>query len=126
MNLTGLDHFVLTVEDVDATCAFYEDLGAEVVTFGDGRTAIRVGAQKINLHPVDNDVENVAAAPTPGAGDFCVLTDEEIEAVERRLRDRGVELVAGPVERTGAAGTLTSVYIRDPDANLVEIATYDE
>lgn len=126
MKFMGIDHFVLTVEDVDASCAFYEALGAEVVTFGDDRTAIRFGEQKINLHPVDNDIDFVAAEPTPGGGDFCLVTETAIEAVERQLRKRDIEIIAGPVKRTGATGPITSVYFRDPDANLVEIGTYDE
>jgi len=124
--LTGIDHFVLTVEDVEATCEFYAALGAEVKTFGDGRKAVHFGAQKINLHPVDNDVDHVAASPTPGAGDFCLLTETPVPTVIERLRDRGIDIVAGPVERTGAVGTLTSVYVRDPDDNLVEFARYGD
>jgi catechol 2,3-dioxygenase-like lactoylglutathione lyase family enzyme len=125
MEFIGIDHFVLTVEDVETTCAFYEELGAEIVTFGDGRTAIRFGDQKINLHPVDNDIDLVAGEPTVGGGDFCLMTETPIEAVEERLRDRGVEILEGPTGQTGAVGPITSVYLRDPDDNLVEIATYD-
>ena len=125
MRATGIDHVVLTVEDVEASCAFYEMLGAEIVTFGDDRTAVRLGEQKINLHPVDNDVDLVAAEPTPGGGDLCLLTDSPIAAVERHLDEHGVEIIEGPVERAGAVGPMTSVYVRDPDDNLVEIATYD-
>jgi catechol 2,3-dioxygenase-like lactoylglutathione lyase family enzyme len=126
MDFTGIDHFVLTVEDIEATCAFYEDLGAEVVTFGDDRKAIRFGDQKINLHPTDNDIGLVADEPTVGGGDFCLTTETPIAEVERRLRERGIEILEGPVERTGAVGSIMSVYLRDPDDNLVEIATYDE
>ena len=126
MNLTGIDHFVLTVEDVEESCSFYEDLGAEVVTFGDDRTALQFGEQKINLHPVDTDIDLVATEPTPGGGDFCILTETAIETVERQLRTRDIEILAGPVERTGAVGPITSVYFRDPDDNLVEIGTYDD
>ena len=126
MKFTGIDHFVLTVDDVETSCAFYEDLGAEVVTFGDGRKAIRFGEQKINLHPVNNDIDLVAAEPTPGGGDFCVVTETAIEEVERQLRKRDIKIIAGPVERTGATGPITSVYFRDPDDNLVEIGTYDD
>lgn len=125
MNPTGLDHLVLTVEDVEATSAFYSAvLGAEVVTFGDGRTALRFGDQKINLHPAGEEYEPKAARPTPGAGDLCLTTDTPIERVARELREAGVELVEGPVERTGALGPMESVYVRDPDDNLVEIAEY--
>lgn len=126
MDITGIDHFVLTVSDVDATCAFYEDLGGEPVTFGDDRKAIRFGDQKINLHPTDNDIGLVADEPTVGGGDFCLLTETPIEEVERQLRERGIEILEGPVGRTGAIGPITSVYLRDPDDNLVEIASYDE
>ncbi len=126
MNLTGIDHFVLTVEDVDATCEFYEQLGVEVVTFDDDRTALRFGEQKINLHPIDNDVDIVAREPTPGGGDFCLVTETPIEDVERQLRELDIEIVMGPVERTGAVGPITSVYFRDPDGNLVEIGRYDD
>ncbi|QZP36853.1 VOC family protein [Halobaculum magnesiiphilum] len=123
MNAAAIDHFVLTVSDVSASCDFYESLGAEVVTFGDDRKAVRFGDQKINLHPTDGDVTPVAAEPTVGAGDFCLLTETPIETVEAELRERGIEIVEGPVERTGAVAPITSVYVRDPDGNLVEIAT---
>lgn len=126
MNFTGIDHLVITVEDVEATCAFYEQLGAEVVTFGDDRRAVHFGDQKINVHPVDNDIGLVAEEPTVGGGDFCLLTDDPIEDVERRLDELDIEILEGPVERTGAVGTITSVYFRDPDRNLVEIARYDD
>jgi catechol 2,3-dioxygenase-like lactoylglutathione lyase family enzyme len=125
MDITGIDHFVLTVEDVEATCAFYsEHLGAEVVTFGEGRTALGFGDWKINLHPAGDEYEPKAVRPTPGAGDFCVTTDTPIETVERDLREAGLEIVEGPGERTGARGSMASVYVRDPDGNLVEIAEY--
>ncbi|SHG39775.1 VOC family protein [Halobaculum gomorrense] len=123
MNTTAIDHFVLTVSDVSASCDFYESLGAEVVTFGDDRKAVRFGDQKINLHPTDGDVTPVAAKPTVGAGDFCLLTETPVEMVEAELREHGIEIVEGPVERTGAVAPITSVYVRDPDGNLVEIAT---
>jgi catechol 2,3-dioxygenase-like lactoylglutathione lyase family enzyme len=124
---TGIDHVVLTVEDVAATCAFYETLGAEVVTFGDDRKAVQFGDQKINLHPVDGRVaDHVAAAPTPGSGDLCIVTETPIEAVIDHLDAHGIDVVTGPVERAGAVGTLTSVYVRDPDGNLVEVGTYGE
>jgi len=123
---TGIDHLVLTVGDVERTGAFYERLGAEVVTFGDDRRAVQFGDQKINLHPVDESVaDHVASAPQPGGDDFCLLTETPIEDVIEHLEEEGIDLVAGPVERTGAVGTLTSVYVRDPDGNLVEIGAYE-
>jgi catechol 2,3-dioxygenase-like lactoylglutathione lyase family enzyme len=125
MKFTGIDHFVLTVDDVERSCAFYEELGAEIVTFGDDRKAVRFGDQKINLHPTDTDAEPVAAEPTPGGGDFCLITATPIDEVDKRLRELGVEIIMGPVDRTGATGPITSVYFRDPDGNLVEIGTHD-
>ena len=126
MNVTGIDHFVLTVEDVEASCRFYQKLGGEVVTFGDDRTAIHFGEQKINLHPTDADVDPVAAEPTVGGGDFCLLTETPTEEVQRQLDEQDIELVEGPVDRTGAVGPITSVYVRDPDGSLVEIGTVDD
>ncbi|PSP84795.1 VOC family virulence protein [Halobacteriales archaeon QS_1_68_17] len=125
MEITGIDHFVLTVDDIDETCRFYEDvLGLDVVRFSGGRYALQVGDQKINLHPTDADVEPKAAAPTVGGGDFCLLADLSIEAVRDRLDEAGVDLAMGPIEREGARGPMRSVYVRDPDGNLVEVATY--
>jgi len=125
--LTGPDHLVLAVGDVAATCAFYETLGGDVVIFGDGPKAVEFGDRNINLHPVDRAVaDHVAAAPTPGSDDVCILTETPIEEVKRHLDEVGVGIVAGPVERTGAAGTLASVYVRDPDGNLVGIGTYGD
>ncbi|WP_049935436.1 VOC family protein [Haloplanus natans] len=124
---TGIDHLVLTVEDIAATCAFYETLGAEVVTFGDDRRAVQFGDRKVNLHPVDHRVaDHVAETPTPRSGDFCVVVQTPIDAVVDHLDEHGIEIVAGPVERTGAVGTLMSVYVRDPDGNLVEVGTYGD
>ncbi|MXR41929.1 VOC family protein [Halobaculum sp. WSA2] len=123
MKTSAIDHFVLTVSDVTASCEFYESLGAEVVTFGDDRKAVRFGDQKINLHPTDGDVTPVAAEPTVGAGDFCLLTETPIDEVEAELRERGIEVVRGPIERAGAVAPITSVYVRDPDGNLVEIGS---
>jgi catechol 2,3-dioxygenase-like lactoylglutathione lyase family enzyme len=126
MKLTGIDHFVLTVEDVETTCTFYEDLGAEIVTFGKDRKAVRFGEQKINIHPVDNDIDLVAGDPTVGGGDLCLITEIPIEEVEKQLRELDIDILEGPVERTGAVGQITSVYVRDPDSNLVEIGNYED
>lgn len=127
MEPTGIDHFVLTVSDVERSCGFYERvLGCEVVIFGESgnRRALRFGDQKINLHPGGWDHEPKAERPTTGAGDFCVLTGTPIETVIDELREAGVGIVEGPVERTGARGPIDSVYFRDPDGNLVEVARY--
>jgi catechol 2,3-dioxygenase-like lactoylglutathione lyase family enzyme len=118
-----LDHLVLTVRDVQATCAFYTAaLGMRMVTFGQGRTALAFGTQKINLHQAGREFEPKAAVPTPGSADLCFLTAEPVEAVARHLRSCGVAVLEGPVERTGATGPIRSVYCRDPDGNLIEVA----
>ena len=114
MKVESLDHLVLTVADLDATVAFYERLGMRHVVFGEGRHALGFGSQKINLHLAGSEFEPKAATPTPGSADLCFLVDE--------LDVGGLDVVEGPVERTGATGQLRSVYVRDPDGNLVELS----
>lgn len=123
LHVDSLDHLVLTVRDVQASCAFYQRvMGMEVVTFGEGRKALAFGRQKINLHQVGQEFEPKAAHPTPGAGDLCFLTSVPIEDVLRHLRECGVSPGEGPVRRTGAQGPILSVYFRDPDNNLIELS----
>lgn len=124
MQITRIDHFVLTVASIPETCAFYEVLGMTVETFGAGRKALRFGAQKINLHEVGREFEPKALRPTPGSGDFCLITETPLEDVIAHLTAHGLQIEEGPVDRTGATGPITSVYLRDPDNNLVEIANY--
>jgi catechol 2,3-dioxygenase-like lactoylglutathione lyase family enzyme len=125
MDIERLDHLVLTVADIARTCEFYTRvLGMEVTTFGEGRTALRFGRQKINLHPVDNIPGLVADRPTPGSGDLCFVTAVPLVEVAAHLAACGVPVVAGPGPRAGAIGTIQSVYIRDPDRNLIEISNY--
>lgn len=121
--LTRLDHLVLTVRDPDATCRFYERvLGMEVRSFGQGRLALHFGNQKINLHeaaaPVDPNVRHAA----PGSADLCFLTDTPMPQVLEHLARCGVRVLEGPGRRTGAGGPIVSVYVYDPDENLIEIA----
>ena len=125
MKIERLDHLVLTVADLTKTCEFYETvLGMETVTFGAGRKAIVFGQQKINLHPADKIPGLVADKPTPGSGDLCFITKVPLAEVTAHLEKCGVPIVAGPGPRAGAVGTIQSVYIRDPDQNLVEISNY--
>ena len=125
MHIERLDHLVLTVADISRTCDFYNRvLGMEVVTFGEGRTALRFGQQKINLHSADNVPNLVADKPTPGSGDLCFITNTPLAEVVSHLEKCGVPIVAGPGPRAGAIGTIQSVYIRDPDQNLVEVSNY--
>ena len=119
-----LDHLVLTVRDIEATCAFYEEvLGTERRGFGKGRTALHYGRQKINLHPHPTPIDLVAEQPLPGSADLCFVTGQDIGAVIAHLDACGVPIEWGPGARTGAEGPITSVYCRDPDNNLIEIAS---
>lgn len=123
--IIGLDHFVLTVASIDGTAEFYEKaLGLEVQTFAGGRKALSLGAQKINLHEAGREFEPKAKRPTPGAGDFCLISGTPVEEIAERLGSIGVVIEEGPVDRTGAGGPIRSIYFRDPDDNLVEVANY--
>ena len=125
MRIDALDHLVLTVKDIDATCAFYaKALGMESVTFGEGRRALVFGSQKINLHQQGQEFEPKAHCPLPGSGDICLISSVPMLQILTHLRDCGVDVIVGPVRRTGAVGTLLSVYLRDPDGNLIEVANY--
>ncbi len=124
MQIERIDHLVLTVRDVEATISFYASvLGLEPITFGDGRRALAFGTQKLNLHEAGRELEPKAARPTPGSGDICFIADAEPDELGEWLAGR-VEVEEGPVARTGALGPMTSFYFRDPDGNLVEVATY--
>lgn len=123
MHIDTLDHLVLTVRDLEATCDFYGHvLGMQVIQFANNRKALRFGTQKINLHVAGKEFEPKAAFPTPGSADLCFLTSVPLEEVIAHLHQHQIAIVEGPVERTGAIGTILSVYIRDPDNNLIEIA----
>lgn len=118
-----LDHLVLTVADIAATCDFYSRvLGMLVESFGTGRIALHFGDQKINLHQAGHEFEPKARHPTPGSADLCLLTATPLADVIDHLHAQHVPIVEGPVRRTGATQPLESVYVRDPDGNLIEIA----
>lgn len=121
-----IDHFVLTVRDLDVACRFYATvLGADILPSTSGPTAAVFGRWKINLHLAGREFEPKAVRPTPGSGDFCLVTTLPLGDVVRHLERCGVGLELGPVARTGALGPMTSIYFRDPDNNLVEVARYD-
>jgi catechol 2,3-dioxygenase-like lactoylglutathione lyase family enzyme len=125
IQIERLDHLVLTVHDIQATCAFYERvLGMEIVTFGSGRYALQFGQQKINLHQAGKEFEPKAARPTPGSADLCFITSVPLTQVIAHIQACDIAIVEGPVARTGAQGPIESVYIRDLDENLIEIANY--
>jgi len=118
-----LDHIVLTTRDPERCIDFYtRALGMRLETFGEGRVAFRFGEQKINLHISGKEFEPKADRPTPGSLDLCFIASVSLTEVVARLRDSGIPIVEGPVRRTGAAYPIVSVYVRDPDLNLVEIA----
>ena len=118
-----IDHLVLTVQSIERTCQFYTDaLGVEAIAFGDGRRALQIGEQKINLHQAGHEFDPKARLPTPGSGDFCLVTDLPLGELIARLERLRIPIEEGPVTRTGAVGPLRSIYIRDPDGNLVEVA----
>jgi catechol 2,3-dioxygenase-like lactoylglutathione lyase family enzyme len=122
--LDQLDHFVLTVANIDATIDFYtEVLGMDAVTLG-GRKALTFGVQTIKLHQRGHEPSPKASHPTPGSGDFCFTTATPLEEVIGYLGELRVHVEEGPVERAGAMGKLRSIYLRDPDRNLIEIANY--
>ena len=122
----AMDHIVLTVHDVERSVAWYGDvLGMQPVTFGNGRRAARLGMSKINFHAVDDSTPApVAHRRVPGSGDLCVVVPGPTEKVQAHLQRNGVPIEAGPVHRTGARGSMTSLYVRDPDGNLVELGCY--
>ncbi len=126
MHIQSIDHLVLTVNNISDTVDFYtEVLGMTVEKFSSDRvmrTALRFGSQKINLHQTTDQFLPRAYHPVAGSGDLCFLTDVDIQQVMQHLEQRNVEVLEGPVERTGAVGKLISVYIRDPDQNLIEIS----
>ncbi|KAA0699265.1 VOC family protein [Neorhizobium sp. P12A] len=125
IRIDRLDHLVLTVASVEATCDFYvRVLGMGVETFGEGRKALTFGNQKINLHQAGREFEPKAKRPTPGSADLCFITETPLDAVIAHLGEIGVAIEEGPIDRTGATGPIRSVYIRDPDANLIEVSNY--
>lgn len=123
VSIESLDHLVLTVRDVEATIAFYVGvLGMREETFGDGRRALHFGAQSLVLHEPGAEATPHAASAAPGSANLCLVTRMPVEGVVRVLEDHGLAVEQGPVERHGATGALLSVFVRDPDGNLVELA----
>ena len=121
--IKSLDHLVLTTRDAEKCIDFYTRvLGMKLETFGAGRRALRFGEQKINLHDQSTVTDGYAAYPTPGSLDLCFLADRPLEEVVAKLRAAEIPIELGPVQRTGARFALRSVYVRDPDRNLIEIS----
>ena len=126
LKISHLDHLVLTVRDIPATLTFYtEVLGIEIITFGEGRYALQFGNQKINLHETGHEFEPKADAPTPGSADLCFITEQSMDDIVNHLNAQKIPILVGSTPRTGAVGKINSVYLRDPDQNLIEISTYN-
>jgi catechol 2,3-dioxygenase-like lactoylglutathione lyase family enzyme len=127
MKIDHLDHLVLTVKNIATTCEFYATvLGMEIVNFEDNRKVLLFGSQKINLHEIGKEFEPKAYRPTPGSADLCFITTVPLADVIKHLRRSDIQIIEGPVKRTGAIGRLESVYFRDPDLNLIEVSNYDD
>lgn len=123
--LERIDHLVLTIADIPRTVDFYQRvLGMRHQVFGEGRSALAFGQQKLNLHQAGREFEPKAAHPLPGAIDLCLVTTWPLERLLAHLAAEGVAVEEGPVRRTGALGPIESVYVRDPDDNLIEIGRY--
>ena len=125
IQIEAIDHLVLTVHDIEASCEFYSKvLGMEVITFGNNRKALMFGRQKINLHQYRRELEPKAKHPTSGSADICLISSQPIDSIINDLNKHEIPIIEGPVTRTGAMGEIISVYIRDPDGNLVEVCNY--
>ncbi len=126
MKPVGLDHIVLTVASVEKTILFYtEVLGLEEVTFGDNRKALKIGEQKINVHQFGAEFFPHANTPQPGSADICLIYEDGIKHIIDSLSKHNINIEIGPVNKTGARGAIKSVYIRDPDQNLLELSVYE-
>lgn len=127
MKLKGIDHIVLTVASIDKSVEFYcRVLSFEEIKFGTGRKALQCGSQKINLHQVGAEFLPHAKHPTAGSGDICLVYDDDLGSIIDHIKRCEVEIEEGPVPRTGAMGVINSIYIRDPDFNLVELSVYSQ
>jgi catechol 2,3-dioxygenase-like lactoylglutathione lyase family enzyme len=121
--IKSIDHIVITTNDLNACVAFYSGLlGMRLETFGNGRKALAFGEQKFNIHDANTVTDSYAAKPTPGSLDFCLLADKPLDDIIAELKAKGAKIELGPVLRTGARFPIRSIYLRDPDFNLVEIS----
>lgn len=125
MQVEKLDHLVLTVRDIERSCEFYAKvLGMKMITFAGGRRAMQFGAGRINLHQAGKEFEPKALKPTPGSADLCFITRTPLPEIVENVRRCGLEVIEGPVERSGAQRPILSIYLRDPDGNLIEVSNY--
>jgi len=126
VRIERFDHIVLTVKDIDKTVRFYtEVLGMKMITFGENRKALTFGNQKINLHEKGKEFEPKAKVPTCGSADICFISNTRIETIKNEVEAKGIEIIKGIISRTGAIGKIRSIYLRDPNENLIEISNYE-
>jgi catechol 2,3-dioxygenase-like lactoylglutathione lyase family enzyme len=125
MKIARLDHFVITVSDLNKTCEFYHEvLGMGVKHEKDRPTSLHFGDQKINVHQKGKEFSPRSHLPTVGSADFCMITEIPLDQVIEHIEAAGVDIEIGPVPRTGAIGKISSIYFRDPDMNLIEVSNY--
>ncbi|ENM8499118.1 VOC family protein [Vibrio parahaemolyticus] len=123
MLISHIDHIVLTVSDIERSMQFYKRvLQMEEVSFANGRKAVKFGNQKINFQRLGQEPRNLAQV---GSGDLCLISSWSLDEVVRHLANENVEIIEGPAQKSGAAGTVESVYFLDPDSNLIEVSVYD-
>lgn len=124
IKINRLDHLVLTVKDIDKTVEFYEKLGMKKEVFKETRVALKFGNQKINLHKLGAEFEPKAFNVKEGSADLCFIVDTKLEEVKSYLESINIKIEEGIVPRTGAIGDIESIYLRDPDMNLIELSNY--
>jgi catechol 2,3-dioxygenase-like lactoylglutathione lyase family enzyme len=125
MKVSHLDHLVLTVTNIERAVQFYQSvLGMDAISFGEGRVALLYGNQKINLHQSGNEFEPKAGQVKVGSADLCFILETPIDQAKQHLINGGIEIIEGPVNRTGATGPIVSLYFRDLDQNLIEVSNY--
>jgi len=123
MKVKRLDHLVLTVKDIQVSVDFYTQvLGMTLVEFADNRKALQFGLQKINLHQLGHEYRPHAETPTSGSADLCFILDTPIEKIQQELYNKNIAIIEGPITRTGSNGEIISLYIHDPDKNLIELS----
>ena len=125
ISIERIDHFVITVSDIDKTINFYKRvLGMSVIAFANDRKALRFGNQKINIHQAGKEVKPNAQNAAIGTADVCFISDRTLETVQNHLQSEHIHIEYGPIEQHGAVGIMDSVYFRDPDGNLIEVGVY--
>ncbi len=125
MKITKIDHIALTCKNINATAEFYKSvMGMYIEMFGEGRVALKFGNQKINLHKHGKEFKPKANNPLPGSEDLCFITEIELTTAMAYVKNKGINIIEGPVSRAGATGPIISFYFRDPDGNLIEVANH--